>query len=196
MPHFVLWLSQYFAFILYSLFSCSLHSMVPLCDQRARWYILLSLILGQDERESVSHSVVSDSLQLYGLQPAKLLYRQEYSSWQLFPSPGDLPDPGIEPGSPPLQANSLLSEPQRQAVIWPPSNFKRVMIPLSPQLFYTLYTCPSDAYVWPDFGLSSTHFLNQTMSTCLTPHIPSLVREPSKEKPLSKCLLEKRRKKE
>ena len=28
-----------------------------------------------------------------------------------FPSPGDLPDPGIEAGSPALQANFLLSEP-------------------------------------------------------------------------------------
>ena len=28
-----------------------------------------------------------------------------------FPSLGDLPDPGIEPGSPALQADSLLSEP-------------------------------------------------------------------------------------
>ena len=28
-----------------------------------------------------------------------------------FPSPGDLPDSGIEPGSPVLQADSLLSEP-------------------------------------------------------------------------------------
>ena len=27
-----------------------------------------------------------------------------------FPSPGDLPDPGIEPGSPALQADALLSE--------------------------------------------------------------------------------------
>ena len=29
-----------------------------------------------------------------------------------FPSPGDLPDPGIEPGSPALQAGSLLAELQ------------------------------------------------------------------------------------
>ena len=29
-----------------------------------------------------------------------------------FPSPGVLSDPGIEPGSPALQANSLLSEPR------------------------------------------------------------------------------------
>ena len=38
-------------------------------------------------------------------------YRQEYWSGLPFPSPGDLPDPGIEPGSPALQADSLLSEP-------------------------------------------------------------------------------------
>ena len=38
--------------------------------------------------------------------------RQEYWSGLPFPSPGDLPDPGIEPGSPTLQADSLPSEPQ------------------------------------------------------------------------------------
>ena len=37
--------------------------------------------------------------------------RKEYWSGLPFPSPGDLPDPGIEPGSPTLQADSLLSEP-------------------------------------------------------------------------------------
>ena len=36
--------------------------------------------------------------------------RQEYWSGLLFPSPGDLPDPGIETGSPALQADSLLTE--------------------------------------------------------------------------------------
>ena len=36
--------------------------------------------------------------------------RQEYWSGLPFPSPGDLPDPGIEPTSPALQADSLLSE--------------------------------------------------------------------------------------
>ena len=30
--------------------------------------------------------------------------------WVAFPSPGGLPDPGIEPGSPTLQADSLPSE--------------------------------------------------------------------------------------
>jgi len=37
--------------------------------------------------------------------------RQEYWSGLSFPSPGDLPDLGSEPGSPALQADSLPSEP-------------------------------------------------------------------------------------
>ena len=37
--------------------------------------------------------------------------RQEYWSGLPFPSPGDLPDPGIELGSPALQADALTSEP-------------------------------------------------------------------------------------
>ena len=37
--------------------------------------------------------------------------RQEYWSGVPFPSPGDLPDPGIEPRSPVLQADALPSEP-------------------------------------------------------------------------------------
>ena len=37
--------------------------------------------------------------------------RQEYQSGLPFPSPGDLPDPGNELGSPALQADPLPSEP-------------------------------------------------------------------------------------
>ena len=37
--------------------------------------------------------------------------KQEYWSGLPFPSPGDLPNLGIEPGSPALQADTLLSEP-------------------------------------------------------------------------------------
>ena len=36
--------------------------------------------------------------------------RQEYWSRLPFPSPGDIPDPGIEPVSPALQADLLPSE--------------------------------------------------------------------------------------
>ena len=38
--------------------------------------------------------------------------KPEYWSWWLFPSPGDLPNPGIKPRSPALQADSLPAEPQ------------------------------------------------------------------------------------
>ena len=38
--------------------------------------------------------------------------RQEYWSGLPFPSPGDLPNPGIKPRSPAMQADSLPSEPQ------------------------------------------------------------------------------------
>ena len=38
------------------------------------------------------------------------LSRREYWSGLLFPSPGDLPNPGIEPESPTLQADSLPTE--------------------------------------------------------------------------------------
>ena len=38
--------------------------------------------------------------------------RQEYWSVLPFPSPGDLPNPGIEPGSPALQADSLPTQLQ------------------------------------------------------------------------------------
>ena len=37
--------------------------------------------------------------------------RQEYWSGLPFPSPGDLPNPGIKPGSPALQTDALPSEP-------------------------------------------------------------------------------------
>ena len=57
------------------------------------------------KRESESRSVVSDSLRPHGL----------YNPWNSpgqntkagIPSLADLPDPGIKPGSPALQADSL-----------------------------------------------------------------------------------------
>ena len=48
--------------------------------------------------------------------PSMGFSRQEYWSGLPFPSPGDLPNPGIEPGSPALQADSLPSEPQGKSV--------------------------------------------------------------------------------
>ena len=63
---------------------------------------------------NVSPSVLFDSATLWTVAhqaPLSMGFsRQEYWSGLPFPSPGDLPDPEIEPGSPTLQADSLLSE--------------------------------------------------------------------------------------
>ena len=48
--------------------------------------------------------------------------RQEYQSGLPFPSPEDLPDPGIEPRSPTLQADALPSEPPGK-----PKNVQTIM---------------------------------------------------------------------
>ena len=65
--------------------------------------------------ESVSRSVVSDSLQPHGRQPTRFLSHGILQARILERvatfSPGDLPGPGIKPGSPALQAHSLPSEP-------------------------------------------------------------------------------------
>ena len=64
----------------------------------------------------LSSSVVSDSLRLHRLQPARLLSpwgfsRQEYWSGLPCAPPGDPPNPEIKPKCPALQVDSLQSEP-------------------------------------------------------------------------------------
>ena len=68
----------------------------------------------RSESENVAHSVMTDSCDPTDYRtPAPLsmgFSRQEY--WNGYPvaSPGHLPDPGIELGSPALQADSLPAE--------------------------------------------------------------------------------------
>ena len=58
--------------------------------------------------------------------------RQEYWRGLPFPSPGDLPDPGIEPTFPALQVDSLLSEPTGKP------GFQKGICLLAGPLFLTL----------------------------------------------------------
>ena len=71
------------------------------------------------ESESVSHSVKSDSVTPWTVAhqaPLSMGFsQQEYWSRLPFPPLGVLPDQGIEPGSSPLQADSLPSELQASA---------------------------------------------------------------------------------
>ena len=66
----------------------------------------------------LSHSVVSNSFRPHRLwpSPSRLLcpwgfFRQEYSGGLPCSPPGDLPNPGIKPTFPTLQADSSPSEP-------------------------------------------------------------------------------------
>ena len=62
-------------------------------------------------RESESCSVVSDSLRPHGVSSPGNSPGQNTGVGSLSLSPGDLPNPGIEPRSPALQADSLPAEP-------------------------------------------------------------------------------------
>ena len=53
----------------------------------------------------------------YQPSPSMGFSRQEYWSGLPFPSPGDFPDPGIEPGSPALEADTLTSEPPGKLIM-------------------------------------------------------------------------------
>ena len=64
----------------------------------------------------LSHSIVSNSFvtpwTTAHQAPLSMGFpRQEYWSGLPFPSPGDLPNPGIEPRSSTLEADALTSEP-------------------------------------------------------------------------------------
>ena len=54
---------------------------------------------------------------LYTIQSMEFYKPECWSGWP-FPSPGDFPNPGIEPRSPALQADSLLAEPQEKPIIY------------------------------------------------------------------------------
>ena len=54
----------------------------------------------------------------YRAPPSMGFSRQEYSSGLPLPSPGDLPDPGIEPESSALYADALLSGPRGKSIKW------------------------------------------------------------------------------
>ena len=70
---------------------------------------------GTSFRSSSEVAVMSDSVipltAAYQAPPSMEFSRQEYWSGVPFPPQGDLPNPGIEPRSPSLQADALPSEP-------------------------------------------------------------------------------------
>ena len=76
-----------------------------------------------------SHSCVQLFATPWTIQPVEFS-RPEYWSGKPFPSPGDLPNPGIEPRSPSLWADSLPPEPQGK----PKGRRIRIKLPTSVEL--------------------------------------------------------------
>ena len=75
---------------------------------------LVQLLIFEKSERKKSLSCVQLFVTLWTIAyqaPPSMGFRQEYWSGLPFPSPGDLPDPGIEPSSPKLQADALPSEP-------------------------------------------------------------------------------------
>ena len=88
----------------------------------ARDYISLSLSLSLSEVAQSCPTLATPWTVAHQAPPSMRFSRQEYWSGLPFPSPGDLPNPGIKPRSPALEADALTSEPPGK------SEFKEVMI--------------------------------------------------------------------
>ena len=73
--------------------------------QLSTWYLVCACLVAQ------SCPTLCDPMDCMGFS------RQEHWSGLPCPSPGDLPNPEVEPKSPALQADSLLSEPPGKPVV-------------------------------------------------------------------------------
>ena len=89
----------------------------------------------ESESEVVPHSLGPHGLVAYQAPPSVGFSRQEYWSGVPFPSPGDLPDPGIKPGSTTLQADALTSKPPGK-----PSRYKSRLLFICIFKNYLIYT--------------------------------------------------------
>ena len=91
-------------------------------------------------------------LQLHGLAPQAPLSmgfpRQEYCSGLPFPSPGDLPDPGIEPASPALAGGFFPTETPRT-----PGHLTQVLIRLEKLLLGLMVRACSGTREWGGKGV-------------------------------------------
>ena len=99
--------------------------------------------------------------------------RQEYWSGLPFPSPGDLPNPGIEPGSLVLQADALTSEPPGKSIKYSTCQNKETashVSSLKSSLSYILVASqgkPCCLFLWEIIPNSQKNCKNGTKNTCI-----------------------------
>ena len=90
----------------------------------------------------------------YQAPPSMRFSRQVCWSGLPFPSPGDLPDPGMEPRSPALQADTLPSEPPGKPQ------------PYTTGVHFTIWYCI--ILGWPNHSFGFSHkLLPNTLLACL-----------------------------
>ena len=75
----------------------------------------------------------------YQAAPSMGFSRQEYWSGLPFASPGDFPDPGIEPRSPTLQSDALPSEPPGNNIVPASQLYSFLNIILIPPILAFVY---------------------------------------------------------
>ena len=93
--------------------------------------------------------------------------RQEYWSGLPFPSPGDLPNPGIEPASPVLEGRFFTAKPLREAHIYVISFYINFSIFI--ELVYIIETCWREWYTHLKivmFSTNDSHFHQQMCPFC------------------------------
>ena len=90
---------------------------IPVCQVKSQIQEIIFCI--KKEGKSLSHVrlFATPWTVAYQAPPSMGFSRQECWSGLPFPFPGDLPDPGIEPGSPALQADTLPSEPPGKLIV-------------------------------------------------------------------------------
>ena len=115
---------------------------------------------------SESHSVVPDSLRPHGLYSPWNSLGQNTGMGSLSPASADLPNPGIKPRSPALQADSLPAEPQEK-----PKNTGVGSLSLLQQIFLTresnwaLLHCRRILYQLRTFPNCTLHLHGESLST-------------------------------
>ena len=98
--------------------------------------------------------------------------RQEYWSGLPFPSPGDLPNPGIEPWSPTLQADALTSEPPGKPMRVYNSHWFTAILKSSQEITACFFLRSQSYFLGRIFPLlfSSVQFSLSVVSDSLRPH--------------------------
>ena len=86
--------------------------ILPIQEHRISFHLFQSPSVSfENENKSVICSVMSNSTVPSQALLSMKFFQVRILEWVAISFPGDLPDPGIKPGSPTLQADSLPSEP-------------------------------------------------------------------------------------